>query len=599
MFFWNSADLNREQEDAIREPENVLLIACPGSGKTRALTYKIAYELEKLQSKKKYIVAITYTNNAAEEIKERIELLGVDTTQLWIGTIHSFCTEWILRPYSLYLEEIKYGFRIMNSHETELLLNSFCSKTTTSRLSFYDCQHTFFTDGYRLTNASAANKANVEKVLDQYWDYLSENRFIDFELILYYSYLLLNNNPFITKILSQIFSYILIDEFQDTKELQYVILSKIIAKGNQSIKSFVVGDPNQSIYGSLGGYAIARIELEKLTGCKFIAYELSENYRSSVKIIEYFDHFKTFPNKIIGAGKNKSYLSQISYNDTVIRDDLENEIVRLILYNIQELSISPNEICVVAPQWVHLAAMTRNLMVKMPDYSFNGPGMAPFSRDIDNFFYKLCRIVLTEPAPNLYITRLRWGKEILNELSHAGANTFDLTPKLFLKYCNSIHVNEPYGLDYLKKMFEEIFKSLHLSIDSYESLAQDYHSFFESSAQRIERLKSEGNEFISTTENFKKVFKQRDGITISTMHGVKGLEFDTVIAFGLLNDWVPHFNDPNKQSSANKLLYVIASRARLNLHLISERRQRRNWNPPQYMISTPQLFDYPYGYDSC
>lgn len=598
MFIWTDKELSPEQQAAIREPESVLLIACPGSGKTRTLTYKIAYELEKLTSEKKYIIAITYTNNAAEEIKERIEKLGVETKQLWIGTIHAFCTEWILRPYSPYLPELKAGFRVMNAHETELVLNTLCAKYPSQRLSSYDCQHTFTTEGYLLTNASAAKRSYIELVLNAYWEYLDQNNFIDFELILYYAYLLIKNNSVIAKILSNIFSHILVDEFQDTKELQYVVLSAIIAEKPATVKVFVVGDPNQSIYGSLGGFAIKKEKLEVLTKSKFKLYELSENYRSSIKVIGYFDHFKTFPNKIIGVGKDKDHDSIISYNQTVIKDKLEDEIARLILYNINELGISPNEICVVAPQWIHLAALTRNLMVKLPDYSFNGPGMAPFSRDIDNFFYKLCRVFLTEPSPGLYITRLRWARDILNDLAVHGANVSDCTPKLFLKYCNAISSKEQDGLTYLELVFAAIFKKLKLNIDDFSGLAQDYNSFFESAHQRIDRLTREGNEFVRSTENFKKVFKQRDGIMVSTMHGVKGLEFDTVIAFGLLNDWVPHFADMDKTNNSKKLLYVIASRARLNLHFISERRERRNWMPPE-MISTPQLSAYTFNYDNC
>nr|WP_283093795.1 UvrD-helicase domain-containing protein [Burkholderia cenocepacia] len=94
--------MNDEQSEAVRDENSVFLVACPGSGKTRALTYKIAYELSRLQSKRQFIVALTYTHRAADEIHERIEGLGVDTSQLWIGTIHSFCLEWILKPYGIY-----------------------------------------------------------------------------------------------------------------------------------------------------------------------------------------------------------------------------------------------------------------------------------------------------------------------------------------------------------------------------------------------------------------------------------------------------------------------------------------------------------------
>jgi DNA helicase-2/ATP-dependent DNA helicase PcrA len=157
-------------------------------------------------------------------------------------------------------------------------------------------------------------------------------------------------------------------------------------------------------------------------------------------------------------------------------------------------------------------------------------------------------------------------------------------------------VQEEDGLKYLEQVFDQIAEKLNIDYNKYQSLVDDYNSFFESSSQRIERLVKEGNESISTTANFKKVFKQKDGITISTMHGVKGLEFDTVIAFGILQDWVPHFSDPDGGNSAKKLLYVISSRARLNLHLIAERGRFKRTNPPQELICTYKLSEYNYTY---
>ena len=141
MFVWGKNDLNPEQEKAIYNENSILLIACPGSGKTRTITYKIAYELSKLESNKQYIVAITYTNRAADEIKERIELLGVDTEQLWIGTIHSFCVEWILKPYHMYIEELRFGYDIINTNDTENYLVSLCASYSTpkKKITYWDC----------------------------------------------------------------------------------------------------------------------------------------------------------------------------------------------------------------------------------------------------------------------------------------------------------------------------------------------------------------------------------------------------------------------------------------------------------------------------
>lgn len=598
MFIWQKGDLNEEQENAILEKESVLLIACPGSGKTRTLTYKIAYELSKLKSDKEHIIAITYTNSAADEIKERVEILGVNSEQLWIGTIHSFCLEWILRPYSLYLDDLKNGFKILNSHDSELIITELCKPFSKPKITHWDLNYFATTTGYKLSCLDTDKKSNLEQVLSEYHLILLNNHQIDYEQILFYSYKLLRETPIINSILSKIFPFILIDEYQDTKEIQYHIVSSILKAGKGNSKTLIVGDPNQSIYDTLGGFPMEKEDLEVLLGFTLKDnYRLSSNYRSSSRIIEYFDFYKTHKNTIIPTSDIKEYASMITYNNELNRSDLENEIVRLIIYNIKDKSISPNEICIAAPQWVPLAVLTRSLMIKLPDYDFDGPGMAPFSRDIDNFWYKLSRIVLTEPSPHLYIRRLRWANEILKELSITGVDVTGVTNKSFLKFCNSVIIEETDGLEYLSIFFTKICSHLQIDLKVYPSLEEHHESFSSSSKARIDRLVKEGNEFIGSIVNFRKVFKQREGIKISTIHGLKGAEFDTVIGFGFLENWVPHFNDPNGQINSKKLLYVLSSRARKNLHLISEKGRNVNSYNPDGLQPTNHLIDYDYEYD--
>ena len=341
-----------------------------------------------------------------------------------------------------------------------------------------------------------------------------------------------------------------------------------------------------------------REDLENLFGFGLHEHTLSKNYRSSKKIISYFEHFKTHENEIQPFGQNKEYQSTISYNSTVELDGLIDEIIRLILFNIKEKQILPSEICIVAPQWIHLAGIKRKLMIRLPDYSFDGPGMAPFSRDIENFWYKVTRIVLTEPSPYMYVRRLRWSKEILDNLEIAGVDISELHSKRFLRICNAIVIEENNGLAYLEQFFKEICATLSIDLVRYPLLQEHHDSFFASSRDRIQRLEKEGNPFIGEIENFRKVFKQRDGITVSTIHGVKGEEYDTVIGYALLNDYIPHFSDGNGHENAKKLLYVLASRARKNLHLISEK--YRAVHPdfaPEGKIPTPHLINYKYDYD--
>jgi Superfamily I DNA and RNA helicases len=597
MFVWEKGVLNGEQEDAIKKDESVLLVACPGSGKTRTLTYKIAYELSRLESNKKFVVAITYTNNAADEIKERIELLGVNTEQLWIGTIHSFCLEWILKPYHQYLDELKYGFRVISSFDSEKILTELCRSYEKPKITYWDCGIIAKTDNYHLTCLEPNKYKSLLKVYSEYFKILRKNNQIDFEQILFYSYKLLKKKPVISLILCKIFPFILIDEYQDTKEIQYHIIGKILSANIGDSKTLIVGDPNQSIYKSLGGFPMPKTELEKLFGFKLLELGLTNNYRSSDKIINYFEYFKSYPNSIKACGCDKDYPSIITYNTSVTVDNIIDEVANLILFNVTERGISPNEICVVAPQWVHIASITRQLMVRLPDYSFDGPGMAPFSRDIDNFWFKISRIALTEPSPHMYIRRLRWSKEILKELDSIGVDVSDISEKQFLRICNSISVDENEGLKYLESFFDKICNHLSIILNDYDMLNEHYISFFESSKNRIERLEKEGSSSIGKIESFRKVFKQKDGITVSTIHGVKGEEYDTMIGFALLDDYVPHFNDKSGDENAQKLLYVLASRARKNLHIISESGRGVNKYKPKGKLPTPNLIEYKYQYD--
>jgi len=237
-------------------------------------------------------------------------------------------------------------------------------------------------------------------------------------------------------------------------------------------------------------------------------------------------------------------------------------------------------------------------MIELPDISFDGPGMAPFARDIENFWFKVSRIVLTEPSPHMYIRRIRWSKEVLNTLEVAGVDISKLNPKLFLRICNSIKIEENNGLDYLRLFFEEICNQLNIQFSDFPLLEEHYISFFESSKQRIQRLIQDGNIFIGDIEYFRKVFKQKEGITVSTIHGVKGEEYDTMIGFALLDDYLPHFSDPNKDDSSRKLLYVLASRARKNLHIISEKERAVNFYNPDGKSPTPLLLSYDFEYDT-
>lgn len=594
MSLWKTGDLNSDQEAAILDPGSVFLVSCPGSGKTRTLTYKIAHELERLESDRQFVVAITYTHRAADEIQERIENMGLDTSRLWIGTIHSFCLEWILRPYGIYHPSLDHGFKVLDSHEREKILEELCAPYTRPNIKHWDCDYHFVPEGYQLSCPDSRKHKGLHEIIRKYFEILDERRAVDFELILFYAYEIIEKNPTVSKILSQIISMVAVDEYQDTKQIQYFVVASILRAGDGAVKSFVVGDPNQAIFESLGGYPIKFEDFKAMAGIEMTELSLSKNYRSSERIIEFFQNFNVYRTLIEAASGGKDYQSLVSFDVAVSHTALEAELIRLIKYNVETQEIKPNEVCVLAPQWVHLAGMTRRLVSSLPEYRFDGPGMTPFAKDFDNFWYKVSKIALSESSPGTYVRRLRWATEVVKDMGAAGVRISGITAKSLLRECNSVQPTETDGLDYLRVFFDRLFIRLGVDFTVFGTLADQHTAFFESSKSRIERLKKEGTSYVADIVSFKKVFQNRFGITVSTIHGVKGAEFDCVIAYGLLEDWVPHFNDPKKRESAMKMLYVVASRARKNLHLISER-GRKNYFGIEYTateVLSECTFDY-------
>jgi DNA helicase-2/ATP-dependent DNA helicase PcrA len=596
VFNLDGAALNADQVAAINEPNSVFLVACPGSGKTRTLTFKVASELSKIDSHRRFVAAITYTHRAADEIEERIADLGVDTDQLWIGTIHSFCLEWILRPYGIYHDRLARGFSVIDIHDREMLLTRLCEPFKMQKVSFYDCEFFFTEAGPVLGCQDSTKHASLKIVLTNYFDELERTRQIDFELILYLALQIIQSKPSISKVLSKLFSFIAVDEYQDTKKIQYLIIASILKAGNGTTRTLIVGDPNQAIFGSLGGFAISASDFRAMIGIPLVELELTENYRSSARVIDFFGNFMVHHATIQSASDERDYPSLITFNDSVSREGLEGELVRLIRHNVEVLGIEPGQICVIAPWWHHLAGMTRKLVVNLPEYEFDGPGMVPFGHLLDNIWYKMSKIALTEASPRMFVTRLRWAQEIIDELAQAGVDTVQLTKRSFLRASNSVESNERNGLSYLIDYFDKLFTQLRIEFSSFPALKVQYDAFFASSSARVERLKREGAEFIGDVDSFRRVFRKRTGITVSTIHGVKGAEFDTVIAYALLEGMVPHFSERDKTNSAKKLLYVIGSRARKNVHLISER-GRTKFSNGQY-DTTDALRALTYDYNA-
>ncbi|TFC63102.1 UvrD-helicase domain-containing protein [Cryobacterium sp. TMB1-7] len=597
MDTWSPGSLDSDQEGVLSDSGNVFLVACPGSGKTRTLTYKVASELSQLgPDHRQFVAAITYTHRAADEIEERIASLGVDTDKLWIGTIHSFCLEWILKPYGVYHPKLHSGFQIINAYETEAMLERLCVGSN-PKITTYDCGYHFDENGVQLESGKAWLHPEIRRILSRYFGELEFFRQVDFAHLLHYSYELIRDRPEISQILGKLFSFIAIDEYQDTTKIQYLMLGAILKASNGTARTLIVGDPNQAIFTSLGGIPIQPNHFRNLIGGQLTERQLVKNYRSSARVVDYFSHFNVHQTRTESASRDKNHPSLITFNEILHHEGLEAELVRLVRYNIEILGVDPHEVCILAPWWTHLASVTRNLVTALPEYEFDGPGLVPFSRDRDNFWYKLARIGLTEASPTMYMRRLRWAQDVISDLLAAGADVSRVSSRSLLLESNGIEVHETNGLEYLREYFRRLLGLLDISMGDHPSLSQQHDAFFASSSARIERMVNDGAPFMTDITVFRRVFRERTGITVSSIHGVKGAEFDTVIAYALLDGMVPHFNDKDQENGAKKLLYVIASRARKNLHLIAERGRPRGRRGEYDSTSVP-LGELAYEYDS-
>ncbi len=549
-------DLNDAQKNACLEEKNVLLRACPGSGKTRTLTYKLAYFAKKNSKSYKKNIAITYTNRASEEIKSRVSQLNIDTDKIWTGTIHQFCLEYIIRPYSMYSNLTKKGYDIIDEYTQKKYIKGIC-------------------DQLKITFNNNENMLENEKVYCEYKKLLKDKKQIDFTMILEISYNILKEKEFVAKNIANIIESILVDEYQDTNLLQYQILESIYSR-NKKIKLFFVGDTNQAIYGTLGGIAKSKIELEEMYHTEFIELELRGCYRSTQNIINYYKNFQIEEANIESCCNLKNEDSIISYDKNINKIDLANVISNIIRDEVNH-GTNEEDICVIAPQWWQLFDIGNKLKILLPEIRFDSPEISPIKYDPLNIYYLIARLLFTEKGKNT-VSRKNTAKEIINILKSEYKIELPkfIDTYLVLKLINSsIRYNDD-GILTLKKCIMDLFEKCRINLKQEEKLKQKLCEFLENTNDRINRY----NLSISL-ENIEKSFKIKKGVVINTFHGIKGEEYKVVIATGLLKGYIPNWKIINKtlvsHVETNKLLYVICSRAKQKLYLFSEKgRTTRN-----------------------
>ena len=303
--------LTDAQAKAVKHDDNTIVVACPGSGKTRCLVAKLLHCIKDIKGSSRKIACITYTNAGVHEIETRLRRYGSsgDEDYCEVSTIHSFCLNNIMRFFHWRLMEYKDAFKVI-SPECDIyqkIVKDVCLK--------HHLNHSKAKDSFELLNRQPDGDPIYSYPLThnsalEFWELLENDGYIDFSNIVYYSYKLLKDNPSISKALSSKYAWILIDEFQDTSALQVEILKCIAEEGRS--KFFLVGDPYQSIFGFAGARPDLMTEFASHINAKG-DFPLLGNFRSSKNIIKHAE--RLFPRKppMYPSGKNKIITEQPEY----------------------------------------------------------------------------------------------------------------------------------------------------------------------------------------------------------------------------------------------------------------------------------------------
>lgn len=284
--------LNDKQYEAVVNTEGpCLVIAGAGSGKTKVLTHKIAYLIGEKQVKPWNILAITFTNKAANEMKERIgNLVGDVAADIWMGTFHSICVR-ILRRF---IDRIDFdsSFIIFDTSDQRTLVKAciksiglddkmFTDRSVLSEISNAK-NEMLEPDQYTVRANGDFRKEKIALVYEMYQKRLKENNAIDFDDIINYTIKILMENPDILEYYSDKFHYVLVDEYQDTNKAQFTLVTMLASK-NGNIT--VVGDNDQGIYSFRGADISNILNFERdFPGTKII--KLEQNYRCTGNILK-------------------------------------------------------------------------------------------------------------------------------------------------------------------------------------------------------------------------------------------------------------------------------------------------------------------------
>ena len=616
--------LNDKQKEAASQIDgSILILAGAGSGKTRTITYRIAHMIENVGISPYSILAVTFTNKAAKEMRERVEeLVGDIAKACTISTFHSFG----MRLLRMYAKEVGYNsnFTIYDTDDQKRMVKAILKGQNLSlngvKLTERDIVSMISKIKEQiktLDEYSVMNKQIVE-VYDKYNRVLLESNAMDFSDILLNTYKLLQKPEILEKVQNK-YKYIMIDEYQDTNNLQYKIIDLIARKSSNLC---VVGDENQSIYGFRGANILNILNFEtNYNNAKII--KLEENYRSTTTILdaanELIKNNKSSKDKKLWTQNGKGDLIKVLACDNA-RDEV-SRIIEIIKENHQN-GIAYRDMTILYRTNAQSRVFEEGLLrYSIPHKVFGG--ISFYSRaEIKDIIAYLSIIVNPQDELNLQriinVPKRKVGEKGIEKIiTYARENNLNLLE--VLSHIKEISGLTVVGKEKLLEMYDIIKELRDLSyietasyivqtlIDKikYIDYIKENYDDAEARIENIDEFKNsilelenvvgelrlneylENVSLISATDDLE---EKSDYVKLMTIHNSKGLEFPIVFLVGFENEIFPGTRamlDEKEMEEERRLCYVALTRAEKKLYL-SHATIRFVYG--QDRLSTPSVF---------
>ena len=607
--------LNDKQKEAVLATEGpCLVIAGAGSGKTKVLTHKIAYLLSEKNVKPWNILSITFTNKAANEMKQRVEkLVGEASQEMWLGTFHSICVR-ILRRF---IDRIGFDttFLIFDSTDQRTLVKEciksmrlddklFTDRSVLSEIS-NGKNDMLEPKAYQVKYNGDFRKEKIGKVYELYQKKLKENNALDFDDIINYTIKILTENPDVLEYYTEKFKYVLVDEYQDTNKAQFMLVSILASKyGNIT----VVGDNDQGIYSFRGADITNILNFEKdFPGSKIV--KLEQNYRCTGNILK-------AANAVIKNNENK-------YDKKLWTENEEGKLPCIYKaedeydeasYIVKQINILKMEEYLKLSDFVILYRMNSQSraiedIFRRENIPYKIIGGLKFyeRKEIKDIIAYLRLIfntsdnlslkrIINEPKRGIGKTSLdniqdisdKTGKsmyEIIKyaeqyELNRVKANSMQFVEVIeeLRKQVNQIPISELIKLTLNKTGYVKALENEN-TIEA-ESRIQNLEEFLtvaiEFEEQMAENTLAEFLESISLTSDIDNMEESEDTVTLMTLHSAKGLEFPVVFLVGMEEGIFPGYKsigEIKELEEERRLFYVGITRAMQYLYLTCAKRR--------------------------